>query len=336
VFHSAYGLRLQADVPLAGLPIQSKTGPIDVLVHLKAKSVFPSTIPVSADNLLYVSPSVDEFSRPNLRAARFAGDKYIGFFYGDGVRFAVDRAGCEVFADWPENCTLEDACTYLLGPVLAFALRLRGKVCLHASAVGVGDRAIALCGVAGAGKSTTAAAFALGGFPVLSDDVAVLTDLGNCFLIEPGYPRVNLWPNSVRALFGSEDALPLITPTWEKRYLALDGDGCRFQADPLPVGAIYILDECESELSAPVIEEILGGESIMALITNAYVNYLLDRDMRTREFDALSRLLASVPVRRVRPTADPSKIFALCEAIAADARQVAVPDATGAALGSPN
>jgi hypothetical protein len=57
------------------------------------------------------------------------------------------------------------------------------------------------------------------------------------------------------------------------------------------------------------------------------VNYLLDRDMRAREFDVLSRMLAGVPVRRVRPTADTSKIFALCESIAADATQLAVSDA---------
>jgi len=37
-----------------------------------------------------------------------------------------------------------------------------------------------------------------------------------------------------------------------------------------------------------------------------------------------------VPVRRVRPTADPSKVFDLCEAIAADARQLAVRDSTNA------
>jgi hypothetical protein len=195
-------------------------------------------------------------------------------------------------------------------------------------------RAIALFGLAGAGKSTTAAAFALRGFSVLSDDVAVLTDLGDRFLVQPGYPRINLWPDSVRTLFGTEDALPRITPTWDKRYLALDQSENRFQSSSLPLVAIYILGEREAELTAPVIEEVVGGEAIMALVANTYVNYLLDRDMRAREFDVLSRLLAGVPVRRVRPAADTSKVFALCESISADAKRLAFLDAMRATLGA--
>ena len=286
------------------------------------------------DKLLYVSPILDVQGYPNLSVATLAKDPYIGLFYSDGARFAIDLEGREVLADWPENYTFEDACTYLLGPVLAFALRLRGVTCLHASAVVVNGRAIVLFGPAGAGKSTTAAAFALKRYSVLSDDVAVLADLGDRFLVQPGYPRINLWPDSVRTLFGSEDALPRITPTWEKRYMTLDQNGGQFQSSPLPLGAIYILGEREAELTAPVIEEVVGSEAIMTLVSNTYVNYLLDRDMRAREFDVLSRLLAGVPVRRVRPTADTSKIFALCESIAADAMQVARPGVPRAALGA--
>jgi hypothetical protein len=334
VLHLVYGLRIEVDVPLPGLPIQSGAEAVDVRVHLNDSTVFPPAIPTSPDKVLYDSSNLDEKGDPSLRVVLREDGKSFGFLYGDGARFAIDRTGREVCADWPENYTLEDACTYLLGPVLAFVLRLRGVTCLHASAVVVDGRAIALFGLAGAGKSTTAAAFAISGYSVLSDDVVVLADLGNRFLVQPGYPRINLWPDSVRTLFGSEDALPRITPTWDKRYLALDQNGRRFQSSPLPLGAIYIFDEREAELDAPLIEEVVGGEAIMALVANTYVNYLLDRDMRAREFDVLRRLLTGAAVRRVKPTADTSKIFALCESIAADASQLAFSDATRASLGA--
>jgi len=132
-------------------------------------------------------------------------------------------------------------------------------------------------------------------------------------------------------LFGSEAALPRITPTWNKQYLALDQRGCRFQSSPLPLSAIYILGERDPSLTAPVIEEVAGGQALVTLVANTYVNYLLDRDMRAHEFQVLSRLLAGVPVRRVRPAADPSKVFALCECIAADAGKLAASGATRAA-----
>jgi hypothetical protein len=330
VSHVVYGLRIATNLPVPGVPVRSGSDHIDVWIRLKEEAAPATVFSDAPGDFFYTSPNSGAKDESVLCVSILPCGKYFGFFYNDGARFAIDREGREVWADWPENYTLEDACTYLMGPVIAFVLRLRGITCLHASAIAVDDRAIVLFGLAGAGKSTTAAAFALSGFSVLSDDVAVLADQGERFLVQPGYPRVNLWPDSVRTLFGSGDALPRITPTWDKRYLALDRAGRQFQSEPLPMGAIYILGEREAELTVPVIEDLAGHEALATLVANTYVNYLLDADMRAREFDVLGRVLAGVPVRRVRPTADPSKVFALCEAIAADARQLAVRDSTNA------
>jgi len=283
---------------------------------------------------IFLSNSLDPANdHPNLRVRMLPGGKYWGLFYKDGVRFAVERQGREVWADWPENYTFEDACTYLLGPVMGFVLRIRGTVCLHASAAALGDCAIALMGLAGAGKSTTAAAFACAGFPVLSDDVVALAGKGGQILVQPGYPRVNLWPDSVRALFGSEDALPRITPTWDKRYLPLGQNGYRFASEPLPLGAIYILEPSDMAVTAPVVEEVSGEQAFMALVANTYVNYLLDQDMRRDEFDVLGRVFAGIPIRRVRIPMQPSAVFDLCEAIAADAKQTTLSVPASAAPG---
>ncbi|HET8921507.1 MAG TPA: hypothetical protein VFN26_00775 [Candidatus Acidoferrum sp.] len=297
----------------------------DVRIRLKEWETFPPAFPANTD-IPYTNADDSALPyHPNLRVRASPGREHVCLFYGDGARFAVERRGREVWADWPENYTLEDACTYLLGPVMGFVLRLRGTVCLHASAVALGDRAIALAGLPGAGKSTTAAAFACAGFPVLSDDIVALVDKGTQFLVQPGYPRVNLWPDSVRTLFGSEDALPRITPTWNKLYMPLGKNSHRFASSPLPLGAIYILDSRDAALEAPVIEEVSGEEAFMALVANTYVNYLLDQNMRRTEFEVLSRVVSEIPIRRVRPPSDPSAIFKLCDAIAANARQAMAP-----------
>jgi hypothetical protein len=57
-------------------------------------------------------------------------------------------------------------------------------------------------------------------------------------------------------------------------------------------------------------------------VANTYVNYLLNSEMRSREFDVLRRVMAEVPIRRVRAAGDPSRVFELCEAIGADARRL--------------
>lgn len=308
---------------LPGLPLRPPSEAPDLQIRLKDREVFSAILPAFGENL-FSSAGGAPSGQPNLRVRVFDNGKYFGFFYGDGARFAVERGGRQVWADWPEGYTLEDACTYLFGPVMGFVLRLRGTVALHASAVAAGERAIALAGLPGAGKSTTAAAFACAGFPVVSDDVVALKDSGTHFLAQPGYPRVNLWPDSVRRLFGSEEALPRITPTWDKRYLQLGNNGRCFASKPLALGAIYILGGRDKTLTAPVVEEISGKQAFLALVANTYVNYLLDQDMRRTEFEVLSRVVYQIPIRRVRAPADLSPSFSLHETIAADARQAMV------------
>ena len=302
----------------------------DTQIRLNGVWRFPAT-PCAFSETLYSSPGGVPGPQPNLRVGVFPGLGYFGFFYGDGTRFAVERRGREVWADWPKKYTLEDACTYLFGPVMGFVLRVRSTVCLHASGVVIDDRAIALVGPPGAGKSTAAAAFACAGLPVLSDDVVALADRAEQFLVQPGYPRVNLWPDSVRSLFGSEEALPQITPTWTKRFMPLGNNRHRFASRPLPLQAIYILDSRDETLIVPIIEEVSGKEAFMALAANTYVNYLLDQDMLRTEFDVLGRLVSSIPVRRVRPPAESSAIFSLCEAIADDAKRLMTRTPTTAA-----
>lgn len=332
VSHLVYGLRLAANIALPGLPVRIDSEVPDVHLWLRERGAIHATVPESIEDF-YTSSGNSALEQPNLRVGVLPGSENFVFFYRDGARFAVERHGREVWADWPENYTLEDACTYLLGPVMGFVLRLRGLTCLHASAVAVGDWAIALAGFPGVGKSTTAAAFAHCGLPVLADDVVALTDREGHFFVEPGYPRLNLWPDSVRALFGSEEALPRITPTWDKRYMPLGQNGHRFASRPLPLGVIYILEGCDAALTAPVVEAVSGGEAFMALTANTYVNYLLDREMRGQEFDVLSCLVTRIPVRRVRPPANPSALLGLCQTIATDAEGLLGPQALAADSG---
>jgi hypothetical protein len=315
-----YGLGLATDIAIPGLRVLNDAAQPDVRIRLKDRSAL-SPFASLAETLCPIHDIANEDS-PNLRAGLLPGGEYFGLFYRDGARFAVERKGREVWADWPDNYTLEDACTYLLGPVMGFVLRLRGVTSLHASAVVVGDFAVALAGCPGAGKSTTAAAFARCGFPVLADDVVALGDRDGHIFVEPGYPRLNLWLDSVIALLGSDEASPRITPTWNKRYMPLGENGHRFASEALPLGAIYILGTREPGLTEPVLEDLAGGEAVTTLVANTYVNYLLDRDMRGQEFDVLSRLVARIAIRRIRLSADPSALPNVCQTLAADAERL--------------
>jgi hypothetical protein len=253
-----------------------------------------------------------------------ANGSHFRLLYHDGTEFILDREGTHIWSVWPSDFTLEDACVYLLGPIMGFILRLRGVVCLHASAVVIGDEAIALLGPGGAGKSTTAAAFAELGFPVLSDDIAALREEDGEFYVTPGYPRLCLWPESVSALSAVRQNLPHITPNWEKRYLDLTAPELQFQGEAVRLSAIYMLGNRQTHASAPHFETVSPQDALIHLVGNTHANYLLDGPMRSREFESLSQIVKRVPIRRVIPADNPALLPRLCDLILNDFQELAL------------
>ena len=242
--------------------------------------------------------------------------------YSDGARFVVDAAAGRVWGTYEPPLTSEDMATYFLGPVLGFVLRRQNITCLHASGVEILGQAVCFCGDAGYGKSTTAAALALRGLPVLAEDIVALEECDGEFYAVPGYPRVCLWPESVSMLLGRDDALPQLTPVWEKRYLELDGQSAKFSQTKLPLGILYLFSPRSSEQGTPRVERLSPREALLELVQNTYMNWVLDREQRAKEFDTLCRLVQRVPVRRIVPHAKPEKITALCELILQDAAAI--------------
>jgi len=173
--------------------------------------------------------------------SEFADRRFFQLTYGDGTRFLMDRGATRIWGEPGTGLCHDDLCVYLLGPVMGFVLRQRGNTTLHASALSFRGRAMALVGEAGAGKSTTAAALALRGWPVLCEDVCALELIFGKYQVLPAYPRVCLWPDSVDFLFSGRAALPLIVRGWEKRFLALDGTRAEFASTCSPLAASFFL-----------------------------------------------------------------------------------------------
>ncbi len=311
---SLYGLGVVANRPIPGVP-SSTIASEDVSISFGSLPAWLNDVTATQVETSYVAESKSECGEPALRVFRVLDGNYYRFYYADQTEFLIDRAGAEVWAHWSAPLTLEDTATYLLGPVMGFVMLLRGVVCLHASAIAVGDKAIALLGPAGSGKSTTAAAFSDCGYSVLAEDVVTLDDRGDRFLVRPGYPCIRLWPASVKALYGSETHLPKLTPNWDKCYLDLKE---QFHAQPLPLAAIYHLGQRRHDTSAPIVEALDRSEGLLSLIANTYATKLMDKQMRAREFELLTRVMNNVPLRRITPHADPARIPELCNAILND------------------
>jgi hypothetical protein len=293
----------------------SKTSP-DLKIHL---GLTPTDDQAKSNRKLrYTSPYLSETGEPALQVWARGEAGFLEIQFSDGVEFWLDRNLSTLWGQWPEDITLEDALGYLVGPVFGLLLRLRGVICLHASAVSINDRSVVFVGSEGAGKSTTAAAFARHGFCVLSDDIVGLAEYGHEFRTLPASPRINLWPDSVEILYGSPEALPRITSGWDKRYLNLgENSGARFEERVLRLGAIYILGDGTAE-GKECVQQIAQKAALMLLVANTYATNFLDPEQRAEEFAVLSRLVAAVPVRMINSPKDVARLEELCEIIRRD------------------
>lgn len=304
-----------ADRAVPGLIALGEPASADTRIWFDA--AWPAAAERASEELWYSSAFI-EAGGPAVTVWKVARGAFFRWRYSDGTEFLVERTGTDVWARWPESSTLEDTTTYLLGPILGFVLRLRGVTCLHASAVALDDRAVAFVGPAYAGKSTTAAAFSRLGHPVLADDIVALVDDSGAPRVQPAFPQVRLWPESVELLYGTADALPRLTPNWEKRCLDLSSGGSTFAQGPLPLAAVYVLGERGEHAGASAVACIPGVEALLALVANTHVNYLDDGPARAREFHSLGRVVASVPVKRAFAPADPAQLPRFCDRIVED------------------
>jgi hypothetical protein len=270
-----------------------------------------------AEELVYVSPETNAAGVPSSQISKVENGAYLRLAYEDGTQFWLDRQRENIWATWPEELSLENAATYLFGPVLGILLRLRSVTCLHASAVSIGDHSVAFVGPPGAGKSTTAAAFARQGYGVISDDIVALSEREGAFLVLPAYPFLCLRPESVKMFYESPEALPPFIPDWDKRRLDLGGCEARFESRELPLGAIYVLGD-PRPAPRPSVEAVQPQRALLSLLIETYANRVVDREMRAREFSVLGQLVASVPVRRIHRNNGAFGLKELCKAIRDD------------------
>jgi hypothetical protein len=310
--YALYGLVIGSDRALGGLDAAPAGARVDVDIVLggprRGEDRWNAATP-------YYLGAPELEGPPSLVVRRDAALDF-WFRYADGTEFVLDRSATSIRAWWAAASTLEDTATYLLGPLLGFALRLRGVLALHASAVLIDGRAVTLIGPSGAGKSTTAAAFAGAGVPVLSDDVVAVRLIDGVAMAYPSYRLLRLWDESEKILFGTIGQLPKLTPTWDKRALPL-GEEFPFHHEPAPLGDLFLIAPRVDDGRAPYVEELRPSEAFMELLVSTYANYLLDDAMRASEMRALDAVLRGRRVRRLVPHADPSRLDALVACVRA-------------------
>lgn len=191
----------------------------------------------------------------------------------------------------------------LVNQVLPLAATVRGFEVLHAGAVALDGRAVALVGHPGAGKSSTTLNLILQGATFFTDDALALERDGGRLLANPG-AGVSNFPRTERELMkdeagrlgsivGGEDAF--------KALLAVERE-----PTPLPLGALYFLRRGKPGAGARI--EPVAEPDPTVLLGSTYVLSVRSPERLANQLDLCAAIAANVPIFDVLiPTTVPAK-----------------------------
>ncbi len=187
-----------------------------------------------------------------------------------------------------------------LGPVLSYWLERRGIPALHASAVEVNGRAIAFLSRHGGGKTGLAAAMMQAGHSLLTDDVLPVEEGSGVFHARPGYPQMRMWPDEAAYFVARAEELPLVLPQLTKRRVRVGADGFgAFRDTALPLAGLYIAERRPESVAVEILD-VSPRDALIELVRHSFSPHLVEAaGLQPSRFDLFSRLVRSVPVRRL-------------------------------------
>ncbi|HZQ07905.1 MAG TPA: hypothetical protein VFD70_15075 [Anaerolineae bacterium] len=293
--YRAYGLGIVSELPLPELEIAEGTPDIHIqlgTIERELNTIRPNgtRLAVSQEEICITYPNVGTFLAQS------------------GSRLTIDPA---------PDVDGDELRLTILGPALAMLLHQRGLLVLHASAVESQGRAIAFLGGSGWGKSTLAAALYTHGLELLADDlVPIAFGRDGVPRTFPGFPQLKLYPDAARAAQVNPDTLPRLLPHSDKRAHRLH---THFANPAIPIGCLYILDEGDELAIAP----LTPAEALIELVRHSFLARLLqDTHTAVPHLEQCTRLIARVPIRRVRRVYELDALDALVERIQADLARI--------------
>lgn len=186
----------------------------------------------------------------------------IGLSWQEFATFLI-RQGKEIIIELDDGVPEQDIHPALLGACMAVVLHQRSYLVLHASAVKIGDRAVAFIGDKGWGKSTMAASLVAQGNQFITDDVLAIDLKNEQPIVFPSFPQIKLCPDAVTAMGKDPEFLPrVMTQTQKRQYKP----AATFSTEAVPLRSIYLLNKGESV----GINKMTKSNSILPLLAHSY------------------------------------------------------------------
>lgn len=219
----------------------------------------------------------------------------------DRIVFHIERAGRieieggrRVTFDAFEEANDDRVRIEFIGTTQSMLWYQRGYLPLHASALLVGDRAIAVGAHSHSGKSVIAAALAKRGCPLVADDMMVLDLSRPPPLVLPGYQKLRLWQDACEqfGLMGHAIASAHFRPG---KFVV--GTNAAPADLPVPLTDIFILSgQRQDKFTAEPLGRVQAVQYLLAATHMFDAARALNREEQV--FSAINAVAASVRVWR--------------------------------------
>lgn len=249
--YQIYGLRLASQFIFPELPALDNQSETDVIIRA---TDIPEELPGAKRHGGWVQATE--------RICQLEIDGIARFQIADGQQVLVDRrAGTNSAVDDG------DLRLFLLGSVLAVLLYQRGWLPLHASSVVTPAGMWAFTGDSGAGKSTTAAWLnASRGWPINSDDVAVVNPGDNEPILYPGPRKLKLWKEALHSLGIETGGLIRDYSRADKFHVPIKSDA---SVEPSKLKVLVQLCRSDGD-DPPKVLEVRGAEAFRIVCSALY------------------------------------------------------------------
>ncbi len=290
--YTAFNLTIASSIPLPAF-ISSTSAQADVTID---EGVVPSTLAAPTARGVLYDISANEFL---LRV-----DGIARYHVHNGRHIAIQRAMPLVDKD--------SVRLFLMGSAFGALLHQRGLLPIHGSSIATPHGAVIFAGASGAGKSTTAAGFIERGYPLLSDDISVITfdETGNAFVV-PGYPQLKLWAEALGEMAMDTENLQRVRPQLEKYSLPVTA----FETQAQPLYRVYAL--LPTNTKTIKVTTITGLTKVLSLRNRIYRARFAE-EMERPVMMGITRAIGDVLYRRVERPIQPFMLSDLLDAVEAD------------------
>ena len=173
------------------------------------------------------------------------------------------KEGKEIIVDPVDNFNEQILRIFLLGAAFGLLLHQRGLIVLHGNSININGKGVCFVGNRGFGKSTISAGLYFKGYPIVSDDVTAIKFENSRAYLVPGFGRIKLWTDSVKALGLEPQDLPLVHPNFKKREYLIDES---LSTQLVPLECVYVLGVAEKL----TIEALSPSEALFKIMQNSY------------------------------------------------------------------